>query len=85
MIFLGSLTLGLLIAFIFTKWAQITKALTGAKAGAVIGLFVSLMFNFFVAGMGMGAEHSILLDVIIATFISAIVGAIVAVVNGKLG
>lgn len=46
-ILLGCLTYGLFIAYIFTKWAQISTAATEASAGAVIGLFIGLFFNFF--------------------------------------
>ena len=86
MIFLGCLTFGLFIAYIYTKWAQITTAGTGAKAGAVIGLFVGLFYNFF--NMAMMADASMqmaALDVGIGIVMTAIVGAVVGVVNGKLG
>ena len=39
LIALGSITFGLFIAYIFTKWAQISTVSSGAKAGAVIGFF----------------------------------------------
>lgn len=47
MIFLGCVTFGLFIAYIYTKWAQISTAITGAKEAAVIGLFIALFSNFF--------------------------------------
>ena len=44
---LGCLTYGLFMAYIFTKWAGIKHASTGAKAGAVIGFFYALSMNFY--------------------------------------
>jgi len=86
MIALGSLTFGLFLAFIFTKWAQISTLATGAKAGAIIGLFLGLYFDFF--NMAMDPEvtfQMFALDVILTIVLSAITGAIVALVNNKLG
>lgn len=85
-IFLGCITFGLLIAYIFTKWAQITTAVTGAKAGAVLGLMLYLYFNFF--GMAMNSEATLqmaALDVGIGVVLTAIIGAIIGAINGKLG
>ena len=86
MIFLGCLTFGLFIAYIFTKWAQITTFGTGAKAGAVIGFFISLAMNLF--DMAMSVDHSIqttVLDVGIGIIMAAIIGAVIGLINGKLG
>jgi len=86
MIFLGCITFGLFTAYIFTKWAQISTAITGAKAGAVIGLFVALFSNFF--NMAMTTDGSIqtaALDVGIGIVMTAIIGAVIGVINGKLG
>ncbi|SHI29506.1 DUF1761 family protein [Algibacter luteus] len=86
MIFLGCMTFGLFVAYIFTKWAQITTAMTGLKAGATIGLFVGLFYNFF--NLAMNTEFTFELaaiDVGISIVMSAIIGAAVGAVNGKLG
>ena len=85
MIFLGCMTFGLFIAYIFTKWAHITTAAAGAKAGAIIGVFLSLYWNFF--NMAMHTEttlETVGLDIGISIIISAIIGAIVGLINGKL-
>lgn len=86
MIFLGCLTFGLFVAYIFTKWAQIATAATGAKAGAIIGLFIALFYNFF--GMAMDssiAMQTAALDIAISIVMASIVGAVIGAVNGKLG
>lgn len=85
-IFLGCLTFGLFVAYIFTQWAQISTASTGAKAGAIIGLFIGLFYNFFNLAMLPDVTTQLAaLDVGISVVMSAIVGSIVAMVNGKIG
>jgi hypothetical protein len=86
MIFLGCITFGLFLAYIYTKWAQIATAVTGAKAGAVIGFFIGLSMNFFNMAMTSDAAvQTAALDVGIGIVMTAIVGAVVGLVNGKLG
>lgn len=87
MIALGSLTVGLFIAYIFTKWAQISTMQTGLQAGAVIGAFLALYFDFFINAMKATADinwQTLGLDVLITIVMSALVGATIAFVNGKL-
>lgn len=84
-IFLGCITFGLFVAYIFTKWAQITTAATGAKAGAVIGIFLALYWHFF--GMAMDPStpiETVGLDIVISIVMAAVVGAVVGLINGKL-
>ncbi|MFD2727047.1 DUF1761 domain-containing protein [Hyunsoonleella rubra] len=81
-IFLGCITFGLFVAYVYTKWAQITTASTGATAGAVIGLFIGLFYNFFNLAMVPGMELQLAaLDVGISVIMTAIMGAVI----GKLG
>lgn len=83
-IFLGCLVYGLFIAYIFTKWAGITEAGTGAKAGAVIGFFFALSVNLFMMSSKEPDYQMIVMDTAITIVMSAIVGAVIALVNGKL-
>ncbi len=86
LIFLGSLTFGLFLAYIYTKWGQISTAATGAQAGAVIGLFLGLFWNFFSAAMSATPDYQYFaIDMVITVVMSAITGAVVAVINGKIG
>ena len=86
MIFLGCITFGLFIAYIYTRWAQITTAATGGKAGALIGLFVGLFYNFFNMAMNTEATFQLFaLDVAISIIMTAIIGALIGMVNGKMG
>lgn len=85
-IFLGCITFGLFVSYIYTQWAQISTAATGAKAGAIIGLFIGLFYNFF--NLAMGPETTLelaALDVGISVVMTAIIGAVIGLVNGKMG
>jgi len=82
--FLGCLTSGLFVAFIFTKWAGITMPVTGLKAGAIIGFFTSLSMNFFMYSNKAVNYQNIALDVVISIIIGAIIGAAVALILGKM-
>ncbi|SEQ85945.1 Protein of unknown function [Hyunsoonleella jejuensis] len=85
-IFLGCLTFGLFVSYIYTRWAQISTAATGAKAGAIIGLLIGIYYNFF--NLAMQPEATIelaALDVGISIVMTAIIGAVIGAVNGKLG
>jgi hypothetical protein len=87
LIFLGCMTVGLFIAFIYTRWAHITTMMTGLKSGAVIGLFLALYYDFFDNAMKAPADIDckvIGLDILITIVMTSIVGAVIAFVNGKM-
>lgn len=84
-IFFGCMIFGVFIAYIFTKWASITKFTTGMNAGATIGLFLALWSNFFMRANSLEVDYkNMLLDIAISMVLGALVGATVAIVNGKL-
>lgn len=83
-IFLGCLVYGLFIAYIFTKWAGITQLATGATAGAVIGFFYALSVNFFMLSSKEADFKLLAIDVVITIVMSAVVGAIIALINDKI-
>lgn len=84
-IFLGCMTFGLFLAYIFTKWAGITTLTTGLQAGAIIGLFIGLYSNFFMNSMTETPNLQTMgIDIAITVVMSAVVGATVALVNGKM-
>jgi hypothetical protein len=83
-IFLGCMTFGFFISLIFSKWAGITNAISGLKAGAVIGLFYGLSMNFFMYS-SQPVDYQILgLDTVVNILMGAGVGAAVALVLGKM-
>jgi hypothetical protein len=84
-IFLGCMTFGFFVSYIFTKWAGISNVATGFKAGAVIGLFMALYSNFFMNSMKSDIDYQTMgLDIVITIVMAALVGAVIALVNGKL-
>lgn len=83
-IFLGCMTFGFFVSFIFTRWAGISNLVTGLKAGAIIGLFTSLYMNFFMYSNMPVDYQTFAIDVLISIVMSAAVGAAVALVNGKM-
>ena len=82
---LGCLTFGMLISYIFVRWANLVKFVSGLQAGAVIGLLISLMNNFFMTAMDAQANmERMAADVGICIVVGAIVGGVVAAVNGAM-
>ena len=84
LIFLGCLTFALFIAYIYTQWAQIKTLATGAKAGAIIGLFLGLNWNIWAVIMNDRTLETLLLDTAITVVMTAITGAAIGMVLGKL-
>jgi hypothetical protein len=81
----GCFSYGFFISYIFNKWAQITTLVTGAKAGAIIGLFMGLIANFFGAAEAAQVDYEIFaIDMLISILMAAAVGAVVGLVNGKV-
>lgn len=83
-IFLGCLFYAALLAYVFTKWAHISTLKTGASAGAVIGLLMSLSMNFFMYASREPNYQNIATDVIITIVTSAITGAVIGAVLGMM-
>ena len=84
-IFAGCMSFGLLLAYIYVGWANITTWMAGTKAGAGIGLILGVMQNFFRISMDNGAIDQMFgVDVIICILVGAGVGAVTAAVNGAL-
>lgn len=85
LIFLGCMTFGFFVSYIFNQWAGISTAVSGLKAGAIVGFFIGLHGNFFMNSMNPAPDYKLMgLDMIIMIIMSAIVGAIVGLVIGKL-
>lgn len=81
---LGSLLYGLLFAYIFGHWTNITLPVTGAKAGAVIGLLVGASIDFMIyATTHITNLTGTLVDVLAYGAMSAVVGAVAAWMLGR--
>lgn len=85
LIFLGCMTFGFFVSYIFNQWASISTAVSGLKGGAIIGFFIGLHGNFFMNAMNAAPDYKLMgLDMIIMIVMSGIVGAIVGLVIGKM-
>lgn len=84
-IYLGCLTFGLFVAYIYTNWAQISTLATGALAGGLIGFFLGLYWNFFYLAMFPETTYTVFgVDLAIQIVSGAITGAVIAMVHGKM-
>jgi len=82
---LGCFTYGFFISYLFNKWTNISTLTTGLQAGAIIGLFMGLIANFFkLAEQASENFEMFALDVVISVVMAAVVGGIVGLIIGKL-
>lgn len=82
---LGCFAFGFFISYIYNKWAHITTLATGAKAGAIIGLFMGLISVLFKMAEVTDIDYQIYgLEFIISIVMAIVVGAVVGLTNGKL-
>jgi membrane protein YqaA with SNARE-associated domain len=84
-IFLGCITFGFFVSYVFNKWASIATAITGSTAGAIFALFLSLHSNFFQHSMELSPDYMMMAtDILLSVVCGAAVGAVVGFVNGKM-
>ncbi len=81
---LGHITWGMLFAVVFGKWANISTFTTGAKTGALLGFLIGASFDL----IQLGSTHifnltGIVVDIIVMTIVSAIVGGTVGWFLGR--
>ena len=82
-LFIGNLAGAALLSYIFTRWAGIKTFMTGAKAGAVIGLLMTLTFDLIMLGTtNIQNFNSVIVDVLASTLMTAIVGGVIGLVLG---
>ena len=84
LIFVSCLVFSLFIAYIYMQWAQIKTMATGAKAGAIIGLFLGLNYNIWAIIMENREMQVFLLDTALSVIMTAITGAAIGMMLGKL-
>lgn len=78
----GCLFFGFLMSYIFVGLAGIASFAGGMKAGAVIGLLLAIMNNFFMRSMDNPVNwEQFAVDVVIGIIMGAIVGGVVGAVN----
>ncbi len=80
----GNLCMGLFFAYIFGRWANISTAATGAKAGAMIGLLMGAGWDLTMyATTNISNLTGAIVDIIVTGVMSAIIGAIAAWMLGR--
>jgi len=85
LIFGGCLMFGFLMSYIYVRWANLVTLSSGLTAGAVIGLILGIMNNFFMWSSEPTVDYQkFAMDVAIGIVMGAVVGAVVAAVNGAL-
>jgi hypothetical protein len=84
-VFLGCMSFGFLLSYVFAQGQGISKCVPGIKLAAGIALFMTLSTNFF---MSMTKEtidvKLLIIDVVASMVLASFVGTSIAVVNGKM-
>lgn len=84
-IFLGCMSFGFLLSYVFAQSEGVSKCVPGIKLAAGISLFMSLSVNFFANMTKDTIDVKLLvIDVLASMVLASIVGATIAVVNGKM-
>jgi hypothetical protein len=75
----SNLAFGIFLAYIYVEWASISTWLTGAKAGAILGLLMSISidFSFFAMSNMFSDLGQVAMDIVANTVWTAIVGAFI--------
>lgn len=82
-IFVSGFAYCLLIAIVFSKWANISTLKNGALAGATISLLVALSVDLSMwSTMNLLGRGVVVADVIVNAVVGAILGAVIAGVLG---
>ena len=81
---IGSLSFGILIVYIFEKWAKIGTFLNGLYAGLLIYFLIILAFDMFTwASMNMFSSAGIVIvDLIANTVLGGLVGGVAGLILG---
>ena len=80
---LGSVCMGLMLSYIFNKWANINSLGAGASAGFVIGLLMTAGFDFLMFGQtNISNLTGTIADSVVGGVMGAITGAAVGMMNG---
>jgi uncharacterized membrane protein YagU involved in acid resistance len=82
-IFLGCLFYSFIFSYVFCKLAQISSFKTGFNAGLIIGILFSLCWYFFI--ISELNARDLIEEIILGGIMSAVLGGVVALVNGKIG
>ncbi len=79
MIAVGNILMGILLAYIYSRWASISTFVGGATAAIVIGVLMYSSYDCLMYGTTtmMDSMTGILMDVVMGTIMLAIAGGVV--------
>lgn len=83
-IFAGCMVFGFLISYIFSLGEGISNYMQGIKMAAGVGLFTSIWFDCFYHMYDNLDYKFTAMGAVISLILAAVVGAVVAMVNGKM-
>lgn len=82
-IFLSGFSMSFLIAWIFSRWANISTFVTGFTTGAFIAFFILLSYDlYFWSATHLYSAKFLALDVVMGTVFNGLVSGVVALVLG---
>jgi len=83
-IFLGCMCFGFMLSYIFAQGETVSQCVPGIKLAVGIALFMSLANNFFYNMYKDTIDvKMVAIDVVASLVVAAVVGAAIAVTNGK--
>jgi len=82
---LGSLFMSLTLSYIFNKWSKVNNLFDGAADGAFISFLIAAGYDFTSYGnANLYTLKGTLIDLVAATCMGVITGAVVGWMNGRL-
>lgn len=84
LIFSGCMLFGFIISYIFSQGEGVTKCVPGIKIAAGVGLLMSVWFDCFFHMYDTLNIKSTAMGAVISMVLASLVGATIAVVNGKM-
>jgi len=83
---LSNIFWGVMLAYIFNRWANINTLGAGATAGATISLLIGLSMNlgFYATSTVYKDMTGLVVDILAGIVMGAVVGAVVGLVLGKI-
>lgn len=84
-IFLGCMSFGFMLSFIFAQGETVSQCVPGIKVAVGVALFMSLSNSFFESMYKDNMDVKLAVIGIVASIVvAAVVGAAIAVINGKM-
>lgn len=84
-IFLGCMSFGFMLSYIFSQGDGISQCVPGIKLAVGVAIFMSLANNFFYNMYNTSIDIKMTaIDIVASIVVAGVVGAVIAVTNGKM-